>query len=353
MALTLLAPPEMKARLDEYVIGQEDAKRVLSVAVYNHYKRANYAQSAEANVISLQKSNILMVGPTGSGKTHITNTLAKALSVPFTVADATTFPTSGIQAESILIRLIESADGDIKTAERGIIYIDEVDKISSKYNPGNQAIQQALLRFIEGSTYYLQNKDGTKTAIDTTNVLFIVGGAFVGLAKAVEMRMETAASIKTESELIKDAKPEDFARFGFIPEFMGRLPVIVSLEALSRDGLLDTLTKPKNAIISQYKKMFEIDGIELVFEDDALGEVADQAIQLKTGARSLRGILENVMRDIMYRAPQEHNLKKVIITKGVVQRIEDPIFEYVEARQETELSPLTPNPQMDRTAELD
>jgi ATP-dependent Clp protease ATP-binding subunit ClpX len=348
---TVVPPAKIKEFLDAYVIGQEDAKRVLSVGVYNHFKRANYAQSDIADKVNLAKSNILILGPTGCGKTHITSTLAKAVDAPLTVADATTFPTNGIQPEAILERLIKEAHGDIKLAERGLVYIDEVDKISTKYNPKNQAIQQALLRFIEGSVYYLEINDKQVT-FDTTNVLFMVGGAFVGLANVVKDRTSLAGDIRTETELIKEAKPEDFARFGFIPEFMGRLPVIVSLEGMTKESLIDILTKPKNAILTQFQTMFAMDGIELEVEEPALSRIAELALLSKTGARSLRGIMENMMRDIQYIVPAEKTLKKIVVTEGFVDKKEEPTFEYIEARKEVELQPLPPDPTLGRTADI-
>jgi ATP-dependent Clp protease ATP-binding subunit ClpX len=347
----LLPPAEINAHLNEYVIGQDDAKKVLSVACYNHYKRANYAMADGG--VTLAKSNILMVGPTGSGKTHITNTLAKCLNVPFVAVDATTFLTGGIKAENILIKLLAEAKNDIKLAERGIIYIDEVDKISSKYTAAGQSIQQSLLRFIEGSAYVLQMSNGSVIQIDTTNILFIVGGAFVGLSSVVQMRMDTIASIRTETELIKDAKPTDFAQFGFIPEFIGRLPVIVSLEGLSRDALIDILTKPKNAIVTQYKKILELDGVELIYEKNALDRIADKALDMKTGARGLRGIMEEVMRDIMYRVPSEKGLKRVTINVGVVDKKEEPYYEYVHSNRSIPLKPVLPNASMGVIADTD
>ncbi|MDR1917700.1 MAG: AAA family ATPase [Christensenellaceae bacterium] len=346
----VIPPAQIKEHLDAYVIGQEDAKRVLSVGVYNHFKRANYAQSDVADKVNLAKSNILILGPTGCGKTHITSTLAKAVEAPLTVADATTFPTNGIQPEAILERLIKEANGDTKLAERGLIYIDEVDKISTKYNPKNQAIQQALLRFIEGSVYYLEI-GGKQVTLDTTNILFMVGGAFVGLANVVRERTETAGDIRTETELIKEAKPEDFARFGFIPEFMGRLPVIVSLEGMTKEALIDILVKPKNAILTQFQTMFAMDGIELEVEEPAMGRIAELALLSKTGARSLRGIMENLMRDIQYAAPAEKTLKKIVVTEGFVNKTEEPTFEYIEARKEVELLPLPPDIALGMTAD--
>jgi ATP-dependent Clp protease ATP-binding subunit ClpX len=348
---TIIPPAQIKEHLDAYVIGQEDAKRVLSVGVYNHFKRANYAQSDVADKVNLAKSNILILGPTGCGKTHITSTLAMAVHAPLTVADATTFPTMGIQAEKIIERLIvDEAKGDVKLAERGLVYIDEVDKISTKYNPKNQALQQALLRFIEGSVYYL-NIGGKPVTFDTTNVLFMVGGAFVGLWQVVKDRTTMPGDLRTETQLIKEAKPEDFARFGFIPEFMGRLPVIVSLEGMTKESLIDILVKPKNAILTQFKTMFALDGIELEVEEPAMERIAELALLSKTGARSLRGIMENLMRDIQYAVPGEKTLKKIVITEGFVNKTEEPTFEYIEARKEIELQPLPPDPTLGMAAD--
>jgi ATP-dependent Clp protease ATP-binding subunit ClpX len=348
----IIPPSEIMEKLGQYVIGQEDAKKVLSVSVYNHYKRANFAATGDTSV-SLVKSNVLIIGPTGCGKTYITSTLAKTLSAPFYVADATGFIQNGIGAEGILYKLIENAGGDVKLAQRGILQIDEVDKISTRYSPKAQGIQQSLLRFIEGSNYSLPMPDGSVAEISTKDILFFVSGAFVGLANIISMREDTSASNRTETELIKSAKPEDFAQFGFIPEFIGRLPVIVSLEGMTKDSLIDILTKPKDAVIQQYKKMFELDGIQLIVEDGAISEIADLALLSKTGARGLRGIMENLMRDIMFKAPEEHDLKRITITQKFVRKEADAIFEYKQAKQEAELEPLQPNPTLDRMAIMD
>lgn len=350
----LPTPEEIRAHLDEYVIGQEDAKKVLAVAVYNHYKRINYA-AAGGGDIELSKSNILMIGPTGSGKTYITKTLARALNVPFVAADATTLLSSGAQEiETILANLIKSADNDIKRAERGIVYIDEIDKIATKYSTAGERLQQALLKTIEGTVADIQFTEG-QVKIDTTNILFIVGGAFVGLEGIVNTR-EGGGVIGLEvtvTQLIKNVIPSDLAKFGMIPEIVGRLPIIVGFNELDAATLIDILTKPKNALAAQYKKMFEIDGVELAFDKSALMKIAEKALDLKTGARGLRTVMEDCMRDIMYGVPSEKNLNRIVITSDVVMKTGKPIYEYAQANEEIELDELPPKPPRNTSAFAD
>jgi len=350
--LALPAPAEIRAHLDDYVIGQDDAKKVLSVAVYNHYKRINYA-AMEGGDLELKKSNILMIGPTGSGKTLVTSTLAKALDVPFAVSDATTIHTSK-DIENVIASLIQNAGYNIKRAERGIIYIDEIDKLAKRYRASGEGIQQAFLRTIEGTIASIPVQDRGTVQIDTNNMLFIAGGAFVGLSSIVQSRKgDTSASLLSESELIREALPDDLAKFGLIPEFVGRMPVIVSLSALDRAALIDALTKPKNALVKQYEKMFAMDGIELVFTQESLERVADKAIELKTGARGLRTVMEESMRDIMYSVPSEKNLCKITITGDVISKKGTAVFDRVQAKGEFELEPAPVNPARSTTALAD
>lgn len=349
--INLLKPEEIKAFLDEYVIGQDEAKKVLSVAVYNHYKRI----MAEKDMgVELAKSNILMLGPTGCGKTLLAQSLAKVLNVPFAIADATALTEAGYvgeDVENILLKIIQAADGDIERAEYGIIYIDEIDKITRKSeNPSitrdvsGEGVQQALLKIIEGTVASVPPQGGRKhphqelIQIDTTNILFICGGAFEGIDKIIEKRIDRK-SIGFNAEvgqkrdynidhLLQQVLPQDLVKFGLIPELVGRVPVTVSLNMLDKDALIDILTKPKNALVKQYQKLLEIDGVELEFDEGALQEIAEISLKRKTGARGLRTIMENVMMDIMYQAPSDETLKSCMITRDVVKGYELPICEH-------------------------
>ncbi len=353
--IDLPTPQQIKEQLDEYIVGQDEAKKVLSVAVYNHYKRINYnseekLKAKDGNFIELDKSNILMVGPTGCGKTLLAKTLAKILKVPFATADATTLTQAGYvgeDVENILLKLIQNADYDIKKAERGIIYVDEIDKIAKKgenvsitRDVSGEGVQQALLKIIESTIASVPPQGGRKhpqqenIQIDTTNILFICGGAFVGLDKVVESRVNQTSlgfNAKVEkfdgqtTKLIKQLQPHDLIKYGLIPEFVGRLPVVVGLNDLNEEALMQIMTKPKNALIKQYEKLFDIENIKLEIKPEAISAVAKKAMELKTGARGLRTIMEEHMLDLMYNAPNDTNISKIIIGEKVITENAKPI----------------------------
>jgi ATP-dependent Clp protease ATP-binding subunit ClpX len=350
----LLPPSDIQRSLDEYIVGQEHAKRVLSVAVYNHYKRVHYQQHSAARDVQLDKSNILLIGPTGCGKTLMAQTLAKVLNVPFALADATTLTEAGYvgeDVENMLVQLLQNADYDIEAASRGIIYVDEIDKISRKSDSASitrdvsgEGVQQALLKIMEGTEANIPPKGGRKhpqqeyVRLDTSNILFIMGGAFIGLDQIIRQRIQGSAmgfgaeltSKKQQKlgEVLRYTQPEDLIKFGLIPEFVGRLPVVTSIEELEEEDLVRILTEPKNSLVKQYQKLFELDNVRLRFTQNALRAIARKSMERKTGARGLRSVMEAIMLDIMYKLPSMQGVKECVINSAVVEKNAEPLIFY-------------------------